>query len=78
MPRAPLMRAIGKSGTQMLLLSLVRIDSIWSCRAARRPERAIQKAVFAHIPARGAKGLVDYPAGGYRRPAEAKILVGLG
>jgi hypothetical protein len=47
----------------MIVLSLLRIYSIWSCRAVR---------------ARGVKGLVavHYPAGGYTRPAEAKILVG--
>ena len=46
----------------------------------RRPEDAIQRAVFAHIRTRGVHGLVAiHPAnGGYRRPVEAKILRGLG
>jgi hypothetical protein len=46
----------------------------------RRPEDAIQRAVFAHIRTRGVQGLVAiHPAnGGYRRPVEAKILRGLG
>ena len=46
----------------------------------RRPEDAIQRALFAHIKARGAKGLVaiHVPNGGFRRPVEAKILAGLG
>jgi hypothetical protein len=46
----------------------------------RRPEDAIQRALFAHIKARGAKGLVaiHVPNGGFRRPIEAKILAGLG
>jgi hypothetical protein len=45
----------------------------------RRPEDAIQRAVFQHIRARGVQGLVAiHPAnGGYRRPVEAKILQGL-
>lgn len=43
---------------------------------ARRPEQAIQKAVFAHIKTRGAPGLFAFavPNGGYRRPIEAAIL----
>jgi hypothetical protein len=46
----------------------------------RRPEDTIERALFAHIEARGAKGLVaiHVPNGGFRRPAEAKILAGLG
>ena len=50
-------------------------------RARRqRPEAAIQRAVFQHPRARGARGLVAFhvPNGGYRRPAEAAILRGLG
>ena len=46
----------------------------------RRPEDAIQRAVFQHIKARGVAGLVaiHVPLGGYRKPVEAKILQGLG
>jgi hypothetical protein len=46
----------------------------------RRIEDDIQRAVFAHIRARGAPGLVAFhPAnGGARRPVEAAILKGLG
>ena len=46
----------------------------------RRPEQTIQRAVFAHIRARGVPGLFAFhPAnGGYRRPHEAAILKGLG
>jgi hypothetical protein len=46
----------------------------------RRPEDSIQRAVFAHIRARGVKGLVavHVPNGGFRKPVEAKILKGLG
>jgi hypothetical protein len=46
----------------------------------RRPENEIQRCVFQHIRARGVTGLVaiHVPNGGYRRPAEAKILTGLG
>jgi hypothetical protein len=46
----------------------------------RRHEDAIQRSLFAHIRARGVKGLVavHYPAGGYRKPVEAKIMQGLG
>ena len=45
-----------------------------------RPEQAIQKAIVQHLRQRGAKGLVFlHPAnGGYRKPAEAAILNGLG
>lgn len=46
----------------------------------RQPEAAIQRAVFQHIRARGAGGLVAFhvPNGGARRPIEAAILKGLG
>ena len=46
----------------------------------RRPEAAIQKAVFAHLRTRAAPGVFAFhPAnGGYRKPVEAKILQGLG
>jgi hypothetical protein len=46
----------------------------------RRPEAAIQKAVFEHLRVRGAPNLFAFhPAnGGYRKPAEAAILKGLG
>jgi hypothetical protein len=46
----------------------------------RRPEDAIQRAVFQHIRACGVAGLVaiHVPNGGFRRLTEAKILVGLG
>ena len=45
-----------------------------------QPEAAIQRAVFAHIRARGAPRVFAFhPAnGGYRRPVEAKILQSLG
>jgi VRR-NUC domain len=45
-----------------------------------RPEDAIQRCVFAHIRARGVSGLVAIHVGngGYRRPAEARIMSGLG
>jgi hypothetical protein len=44
------------------------------------PEQAIQKAVFAHIDARGVPGLFAFhPAnGGWRSPVEAAILTSLG
>jgi hypothetical protein len=47
---------------------------------ARRPEDAIQRCVFQHIRARGVPGLVAIHVGngGYRRPAEARIMSGLG
>jgi hypothetical protein len=46
----------------------------------QHPEQQIQRAVFEHLGKRGIHGLVaiHYPAGGYRRPVEAKILRGLG
>src|SRR5215472_13155199 len=48
--------------------------------AKSRAEQQIQRAVFQHIRARGARGLFAFhPAnGGYRRPKEAAILKGLG
>lgn len=49
-------------------------------KTAARPEDAIQKAVFAHIRARGVPGLVAWhtPNGGKRKPIEAAIFKGLG
>ena len=49
-------------------------------RQRRRPEDAIQRAVFAHLRQRGTPGTfaVHVPAGGYRRPVEAAIFKGLG
>jgi hypothetical protein len=49
-------------------------------RRRRSPEAVIQCAVFAHLRARGAPGTFFFhvPNGGYRRPAEAAILKGLG
>lgn len=49
-------------------------------KTAARPEDAIQKAVFQHIRARGAPGLVAWhtPNGGKRKPIEAAIFKGLG
>jgi hypothetical protein len=46
----------------------------------RSPEATIQRAVFAHLRARGAPGVFAFhPAnGGYRKPIEAAILKGLG
>ena len=46
----------------------------------RSPEATIQRAVFAHLRARGAPNLFAFhPAnGGYRRPVEAARLKGLG
>jgi hypothetical protein len=45
-----------------------------------QPEALIQRAIFQHIRARGVPNMFAfYPAnGGYRKPAEAKILQGLG
>jgi hypothetical protein len=47
---------------------------------ARRPEDAIQRAVFQHLRARAAPGVFAFhPAnGGYRKPVEAAIMKGLG
>ena len=49
-------------------------------RRRRRPEDAIQHAVFQHLRARGAKGMFAFhvPNGGYRRPTEAAVMKGLG
>ena len=46
----------------------------------RSPEATLQRAVFAHLRARGAAGLFAFhPAnGGYRKPVEAAIMKGLG
>jgi hypothetical protein len=46
----------------------------------RRPEDAIQRAVFEHLRIRGAEGAFFFavPNGGFRRPVEAAILSGLG
>jgi hypothetical protein len=46
----------------------------------RRPEQQIQRSVVDHLRCRGARGAVWWhvPNGGYRRPAEAKIMAGLG
>ena len=46
----------------------------------RSPEATIQRAIFAHLRARGAPGLFAFhPAnGGYRKPVEAAIMKGLG
>jgi hypothetical protein len=45
-----------------------------------RPEDTIQRALLAHIAARGVNNLwyVHVPMGGKRRPIEAAILKGLG
>lgn len=45
-----------------------------------RPEDEIQRAVFAHIRARGTPGVFAFhvPNGGYRKPREGAILKGLG
>ena len=49
-------------------------------RRPRRPEDAIQRAVFQHLRARAAPNVFAFHVGngGYRRPIEAKILHGLG
>lgn len=49
-------------------------------RRRRRPEQAIQHAIFEHIRARGAPGLFAFhvPNGGYRTPIEAAMLKGQG
>jgi hypothetical protein len=46
----------------------------------RRPEAAIQRAVFQHLRARAAPGVFAFhvPNGGYRKPVEAAIMTGLG
>jgi VRR-NUC domain len=45
-----------------------------------RPEQELQKTVIEHLRLRGWPDAIffHYPAGGYRRPAEARILAGLG
>ncbi len=45
-----------------------------------QPETAIQRAICAHLHARGAKGLFWFavPNGGARSPIEAKIMKGAG
>src|SRR5262249_14523522 len=65
-------------------------SSLPQCRAAqrcgegdmtrRRPEAAIQRAVFQHLRARASPGVFAFhPAnGGYRKPVEAAIMKGLG
>jgi hypothetical protein len=49
-------------------------------RTIRRPEQAIQKAIFQHIRARGVVGLVAFhvPNGGHRKPIEGAILKSMG
>ena len=49
-------------------------------RHRRRPEVAIQRAVFQHLRARAAPGVFAFhvPNGGYRKPVEAAILKSLG
>jgi hypothetical protein len=49
-------------------------------RHRRRPEDAIQRAVFQHLRARGAPGVFAFavPNGGYRTPVEAAIFKGIG
>lgn len=49
-------------------------------RRRNRPEDQIQRAVLAHLRARGAPGLFAFhvPNGGKRRPIEAAIMKGLG
>jgi len=46
----------------------------------RSPEGAIQRAVFQHLRARGVPNLFAFhpPNGGYRKPAEAAIMKGMG
>jgi hypothetical protein len=46
----------------------------------RRPEQAIQRALFQHFASRRAQGTFAWhcPNGGYRTPAEARIFAGLG
>lgn len=49
-------------------------------RRQSRPEDIIQRAVFQHLRARGAPGMVVWhtPNGGKRKPIEAAIFRGLG
>jgi hypothetical protein len=51
-----------------------------SVRHRRRPEAAIQRAVFQHLRTRAAPGVLAFhvPNGGYRKPVEAAIMKGLG
>jgi hypothetical protein len=46
----------------------------------QRKEQEIQKAVFAHLKARGAPGIFFWHpfSGGFRKPVEAAIFKGLG
>jgi hypothetical protein len=46
----------------------------------QRPEAQIQRAVFEHLRIRAAPGVFAFhvPNGGYRKPAEAAIMKGLG
>jgi hypothetical protein len=46
----------------------------------KRPEQAIQRAVFEHLAWRGAPGILAWhtPTGGYRSKVEARIFSGLG
>lgn len=46
----------------------------------KRPEQELQRAVIAHLKARGVPRLFfwHHPAGGFRRPIEAAIFKGLG
>jgi hypothetical protein len=45
-----------------------------------QPEATIQRSVINHLRCRGTRGAVWWhvPNGGYRKPAEAKALIGLG
>jgi hypothetical protein len=49
-------------------------------RRRNRPEQALQRAIVQHLETRPAPGIFwcHYPAGGARRPIEAKIFRGLG
>lgn len=49
-------------------------------RKSKRPEDAIQRAVFQHLKARAAPNVFAFhvPNGGQRKPIEAAILKGLG
>lgn len=49
-------------------------------KTVRRPEQAIQKAVFQHLRIRGAPGVFAFHpfSGGYRKPVEAAIYKSLG
>src|SRR5215475_7396543 len=56
------------------------IATATGARRRRRPEAAIQRAVFQHLRARAAPGVFAFhvPNGGYRKPVEAAIMKGLG